>query len=229
MILLHQLPTFLGAVLLIASVPGPAVALLIRRCLLAPAREGSTHGAAGGFRAGMPIVLGLETGIYFWIIAAGAGVAALVAASHVAFTVLRVVGALVLGLLGIQALRAARRGRYDADLPPTDQLPAARLLPRGRRGGYALGLVTNLANPKPAVFAFAFYPQFIPHGYPVLPTAAILGLLQITVETALYLGFAALIGRARHWLRRSRVRRMLDMVCGTVLIGLGLRVAAESQ
>jgi threonine/homoserine/homoserine lactone efflux protein len=210
MALLHQLPTFLGAVLLIASIPGPAVALLIRRC------------AMGGFRAGVPIVLGLETGIYLWIIAAGAGVAALVAASHVAYTVLRVAGAIVLAVLGIQALRAARRGEYD-------QLPAARLVPRGRGGGYAMGVITNLANPKAAVFAFAFYPQFIPHGYPVLPTAAILGLLQITVETALYLGFAALIGRARQWFNRARVRRLLDTLCGMVLIGLGIRVAAESQ
>jgi threonine/homoserine/homoserine lactone efflux protein len=217
MALLHQLPTFLGAVLLIAAIPGPAVALLIRRC------------AVGGFRAGVPIVLGLETGIYLWIVAAGAGVAALVAASHVAFTVLRVAGALVLTVLGIQALRAARRGKYDPDLALTDQVPAARLVPRGRGGGYAIGVLTNLANPKAAVFAFAFYPQFIPHGYPVLPTAAILGLLQITVETALYLGFAALIGRARQWFSRARVRRALDTLCGTVLIGLGLRVAAESQ
>lgn len=209
MALLHQLPTFLGAVLLIASIPGPAVALLIRRC------------AVGGFRAGVPIVLGLETGIYLWIIAAGAGVAALVAASHVAFTVLRIAGAIVLAVLGIQALRAARRGTYE--------LPAARLLPSGRSGGYAIGVVTNLANPKAAVFAFAFYPQFIPHGYPVLPTAAVLGLLQITVETGLYLGFAALIGRAREWFSRARVRRLLDTLCGTVLIGLGIRVAAQSQ
>jgi threonine/homoserine/homoserine lactone efflux protein len=214
--LLIQLPAFLGAVLLIASVPGPAVALLIRRC------------SVGGFRAGVPVVLGLEVGLYAWILAAGAGLAALVATSHTAYTVLRVVGTAVLVVLGVQALRAARRGTYDPALPIGEQVRAARLLPRGRAGGFGIGAITNLANPKAAVFTFAFYPQFIPHGYPVLPTAAILGLLQVTLETGLYLALAAVIGRARVWFARRRVRRTLDALCGTVLVGLGLRVATES-
>lgn len=210
------MPAFLGAVLLIAAVPGPAVALLIRRC------------SVGGFRAGVPVVLGLELGLYAWILAAGAGLAALVATSRTTFTVLRVVGAAVLLTLGVQALRAARRGAYDPGLPVTEQVPVARLLPRGRAGGFGLGAVTNLANPKAAVFTFAFYPQFIPHGYPVLPTAAGLGLLQITLETGLYLGLAAAIGRARAWFGRHRIRRALDALCGTALVGLGLRVATDS-
>lgn len=215
--LLSQLPAFLGAVLLIASVPGPAVALLVRRCSL------------GGFRAGVPVVIGLEAGLYVWVLAAGAGLAALVATSHTAYTVLRVVGTLVLVALGVQALRAARRGDYDADLPLAEQVPAARLLPRGRFGGFGIGAVTNLANPKAAVFTFAFYPQFIPHGYPVLPTAAGLGLLQVTLEACLYLGLAAAIARARRWFARRRVRRALDAACGTVLLGLGARLATESS
>jgi threonine/homoserine/homoserine lactone efflux protein len=209
--LLRQLPAFLGAVLVISSVPGPAVALLIRRC------------SVGGFRAGVPVVFGLEIGLYLWILAAGAGLAALVATSTVAFTVLRIVGAAVLLLLGVQAFRAARRGQYDTELP------AARMLPRGRRGGFVIGLLTNAANPKAAVFTFAFYPQFIPKGYPLLPTAAALGLLQIAVELGFYLTFAAVVGRARSWFTRARIRRRLDALCGTVLIGLGLRVATESH
>jgi threonine/homoserine/homoserine lactone efflux protein len=209
--LLRQLPAFIGAVLVISSVPGPAVALLIRRCSL------------GGFRAGVPVVLGLETGLYLWIIAAGAGLAALVATSAIAFTVLRVVGAAVLLVLGVQALRAVRRGEYDAELS------AARVRPRGGRGGFAIGLITNAANPKAAVFTFAFYPQFIPSGYPLLPTAAALGLLQIVLETGFYLGFAALVGRARTWFTRARIRRRLDALCGTVLVALGIRIAAESR
>ncbi|HVU91441.1 MAG TPA: LysE family translocator [Jatrophihabitans sp.] len=205
--LLRQLPAFVGAVLVISAVPGPAVALLIRRC------------SVGGFRAGVPVVFGLELGLYFWILAAGAGLAALVATSAVAFTVLRVVGAAVLLGLGVQAFRAARRGEY-AQLGPASVLP---------RSGFLTGLLTNLANPKAAVFTFAFYPQFIPHGYPLLPTAAVLGLLQVGMEIAVYLGFAALVGRARSWFTRARIRRRLDALCGTVLVGLGLRVAAESR
>jgi threonine/homoserine/homoserine lactone efflux protein len=209
--LLRQLPAFLAAVALISAVPGPAVALLIRRCSI------------GGFRAGVPVVLGLEAGLYLWILAAGAGLAALVATSHVAYLVLRILGAAVLLALGVQALRAARRGVYDAELA------AARLLPKGGRGGFVLGLVTNAANPKAAVFTFAFYPQFIPSGYPLLPTAAALGVLQVCLEICLYLSFAALVGRVRSWFARSQVRRRLDAICGSVLIALGIRVATESQ
>jgi threonine/homoserine/homoserine lactone efflux protein len=209
--LVGQLPAFALAVLLISAVPGPAVALLIRRC------------SVGGFRAGVPIVLGLEAGLYLWILAAGAGLAALVSTSRVAYLVLRALGAAVLLALGVQALRAARRGAYDAELS------AARMLPKGRRGGFAVGLITNAANPKAAVFTFAFYPQFIPSGYPLLPTAAALGVLQVSLEIGLYLAFAALVGRVRTWFTRAKVRRRLDAICGAVLVGLGLRVATESR
>ena len=215
--IVRELPTSL-AVLLLAAVPGPAVAVLVRRSR--PRLRGAT-----------PLVLGLESGLYVWIVAAGAGLAALVATSHVAYDVLRVVGATVLLALGLQAWRAAVRRRRDGRAEEIDlaELPAARLRLTGRRGTYALGLITNLANPKAAVFVFAFYPQFLPKGYPLLPTAAGLGLLQVTVETAFYLGVAVLVSRAGTWFARSRVRRGLDMVSGTVLVGLGLRVATEAR
>lgn len=183
----------------------------------------------GGFHAGAPIVIGVELGLYFWILAAGAGLAALVATSHVAYTALRVAGALVLTVLGVQAWRAALRGRHTEEPIEVAELPAARLLGQGWRGGVLTGLVTNVANPKAAVFIFAFYPQFIPKGYPALPTAALLGLLQITIEGALYFGFAAAIGRARSWFTKTSVRRRLEALSGTALIALGLRVAAQPQ
>jgi threonine/homoserine/homoserine lactone efflux protein len=219
--LLQELPGFLIAVIVIAAVPGPALALLLRRS------------AIGGFSAGAPIVLGLETGIYVWIVAAGGGLAAAVAASGTAYHVLRIVGACVLLLLGVQAWHSALDRRTKGAEDPLDvdinRLRGAKLLGSGRRGGYLIGLITNLANPKAAVFAFAFYPQFIPEGYALLPTAALLGLVQITVETALYLGFVRAVSRAREWFSRTRVRRRLDAITGTILVALGLRVATESS
>jgi threonine/homoserine/homoserine lactone efflux protein len=212
--LVRELPTFVVAVLLLSAVPGPAVAVLIRRA------------AIDGLAGATPLVLGLESGLYVWIVAAGAGLAALVATSHVAYDVLRLVGAVVLIALGVQAWRAAVRHGGDVNL---SALPAARWRLTGRKGGYVLGLMTNLANPKAAVFVFAFYPQFLPHGYPLLPTAAGLGLLQVTIETAFYLGVALLVSRTSVWFGRSRVRRGLDAVSGTVLVGLGLRVATEAR
>lgn len=217
--IVRELPAFVLAVLLIAAVPGPAVAVLVRRSAL------------DGMRGATPLVLGLESGLYFWIVAAGAGLAALVATSHLAYDILRIVGATVLLVLGLQAWRAAVRHRREGAEGEVDvsALPAARLRLSGRRGAYTLGLVTNVANPKAAVFVFAFYPAFLPAGYPLLPTAAGLGLLQVGIETAFYLALAGLVARASGWFASSRVRTALDVACGTVLVGLGLRVATEAR
>jgi threonine/homoserine/homoserine lactone efflux protein len=90
-------------------------------------------------------------------------------------------------------------------------------------------VLVQLANPKAAVFMFAFYPQFVPHDGPVLARTALLALLQVTLETALYLGLAAAVGRASGWFRRPKIRRRLQAASGTVLVGLGLRVAVTAR
>jgi threonine/homoserine/homoserine lactone efflux protein len=79
------------------------------------------------------------------------------------------------------------------------------------------------------VFMIAFYPQFVPAEGPVFVTTALLGLLQITIETVLYLALAAGVARAGTWFRRPTIRRRIEAVSGTVLVGLGLRVAATSR
>jgi threonine/homoserine/homoserine lactone efflux protein len=210
-----SLPAFLLAVLLISASPGPAMALIFRRAALR------------GLGGAVPTVLGLELGLYCWALFAGAGFAALVAASEVAYLVLRVVGAVVLLYLGFRAFRAAwlERRSPDVEAAPVPPRPG-----RGRWwGSFGEGVVVQLANPKAAVFMIAFYPQFVPSDGPVFVTTALLGLLQITVETVLYLGLAAGVARAGTWFRRPRIRRRLEAVSGTVLVGLGLRVAVSSH
>jgi threonine/homoserine/homoserine lactone efflux protein len=216
-----SLPAFVAAVILISASPGPAMALTVRRA------------TTGGWRGAVPTVLGLEAGLYVWALAAAAGFAALVAASEVAFLALRVVGAAVLLFLGARALLAARRHRHGetADAGADAGAGAAPERPAGPTWARALGegALVQLANPKAAVLMLALYPQFVPPDRPLFLTTSLLALLQVAIETALYLGLAAGVGRAGAWFRRPHIRRRVDTVTGTVLVGLGLRVAAARR
>jgi threonine/homoserine/homoserine lactone efflux protein len=180
--------------------------------------------ALRGLRGAVPTVLGLELGLYAWALLAAAGFAALVAASEVAYLVLRVVGALVLISLGVRALRAAFRTRgTDERAAAVD--PSTGADGRGWWRPFVEGVIVQLANPKAAVFMIAFYPQFVPADQPLFATTAVLALGQVAIEIVIYLSLAAGVARAGAWLRRPRIRRGLDAVSGTVLVGLGVRVA----
>jgi threonine/homoserine/homoserine lactone efflux protein len=208
-----SLPAFVVAVLLISASPGPAMALILRRTAL--------H----GMRTAVPLILGLELGLYLWALAAAAGFAALVAASEAAYWVLKIVGACVLVYLGVRAWLAAwRERRSDAgEAAPVDDAGP------GRVKAFGEGLVVQLANPKAAVFMIAFYPQFVPSSEPLFRATAVLALLQVCIELCFYFTLAAFVARAGAWFRRSTVRRRLEAVSGTVLVGLGLRVGLTSR
>jgi threonine/homoserine/homoserine lactone efflux protein len=208
--LIALLPAFVVAVLLISASPGPAMALIFQRA------------AAGGWRGAVPTVLGLEFGLYLWALAAAAGFAALVAVSTTAFVVLKVVGAAVLLYLGVRAWRSAWHGGGHDEA--VDE-PSGR----GWWKRFAEGTVVQLANPKAAIFMVAFYPQFVPADRPLFATTAGLAAVQVVIETAFYLTLAYGVGRAGAFFRRSRVRRRLDAIAGTVLVALGVRVAFSSR
>ncbi|WP_040835489.1 LysE family translocator [Nocardia brevicatena] len=213
--LLASIPAFVVAVVLISASLGPAMALILRRATVR------------GFAGAVPTVLGLETGLYLWALCSAAGVAALVAASEVAFFVLRVVGAGFLLYLGAKAWRSVWRGGYQVTPETGLEYPAGSA--PDRRKAFGEGVVVMPANPKAAAFMIAFYPQFVPDGWPLFGTTALLALLQVAIEVVLYLMLAALVDRAGGWFRRSTVRRRLDMVSGTVLVALGVRMAVESR
>ena len=202
-----DLLAFLLAVLVVTATPGPAMALIVRRAGLQ------------GFRPAVATVLGLEAGLFTWAVLAGLGLAALVAASEVAYLVLRVLGAGVLLYLGVRALIAARRHTDEPDVAARRHRPWR---------AFGEGLLVQLANPKAAVFVLALYTQFVPSDARVLRTVLLLAALQVFVETVLYLALAAAVGSAGAWFRRSGVRRALDAVSGTVLVALGLRVAVTA-
>jgi threonine/homoserine/homoserine lactone efflux protein len=201
---------FVIAVTLGAMVPGPTTALVIRRSAL------------GGPRKTVPVVAGMEVGLYAWAVATAFGLSALVAASQIAYTVLRVAGAIVLVTLGVMAWRASRRITEDTSFDDAPNLSGAWWQQT------VAGLLTNLANPKIAVFAFAFYPPFIPPGANVLGTTLLLGGVQVVIDAGWFLLVALFVGRARKFFSRAKIRRRLERTTGTVLIALGIGLAVEN-
>jgi threonine/homoserine/homoserine lactone efflux protein len=194
---------FVLSAFILAMLPGPATALLVREVV------------GGDRRRVVGVIGGIEVGIFIWAVLSGLGVAALVAASALAYTVLRAVGAAILVLLGLQTLWYSWKHR------PDKPRPVLRL--RGFRGG----LLTNLANPKAAVFAFSFYPQFIPHGMNPLLASVVLGAIHVLVDICWYSFLASALTKFRDMVAKSAFRRWMERTVGAVLIALGLRLAVD--
>ncbi len=208
------LPEFVVACLALAVLPGPATALFLQRSL----RDGRA--------AGLAAVTGNEIGVFGWAAASAAGLTALVAANRLLFDLMHLVGAAVLILLGVSAWRSARHptsAPFGAAV--TSRLPGGR----SAGGAFRASLVTVAANPKAAVFAFSFFPQFLPAEGPVLPAALLLAAVQVLIDGAWCVAVVLLASRAREWLSRAAIRRRLERALGAILVGLGVQLAIETR
>jgi threonine/homoserine/homoserine lactone efflux protein len=191
---------FLGVAAIVIVTPGQDTALTIRNTLF------------GGRRSGVLTACGVSTGQALWAIATSAGVAALLSASEPAFTAVKLAGAAYLIWLGLQTLV----GRS------TTRRPSKR-----RRGTTAFrqGVISNLGNPKMAIFFPSLLPQFATR--PAFGTLLALGLVFCTMTLVWLTVYAFAVAKAGGFLRREPIRRAIDRVTGAVLIALGLRLAAE--
>jgi threonine/homoserine/homoserine lactone efflux protein len=199
---------FVGVSVVVIVMPGPDTALTIRNTVVG----GQAHGTATAF--------GVTSGLAIWALATSAGLAALLVASEPAFLALRIVGAAYLLYLGARALLSAARR-----VPPVDASAAAR---PGRASAYRRGLLSNLGNPKIAVFFTSLLPQFAPHAAGFW-TLAGLGLVFCLLTLGWLAGYAVLVAKLGDVLQRSRVCRTLDALTGSVLVAFGLRLATERR
>jgi threonine/homoserine/homoserine lactone efflux protein len=202
--------SYLAVALVVIVTPGPDTALTVRNALL------------GGRRAGILTAAGVSSGQLCWTLAASAGVTAILLASEPLFLALKIVGALYLAYLGAQALLYALRGERAADAAG----PAGGQ--RGRRA-YRQGLISDLANPKMAAFFTSLLPQFAPGPQPSFEAMLALGAVFCFMTFLWLVLYSVAVDRAAAWLRRPLVRRWTEAVSGTVLVGLGVRVATEAR
>ena len=206
-----SLAAFLGVAVVLIVTPGPDTALTIRNALV------------GGRRCAVFTALGVSTGLLVWTLAASAGLAALVSASEPAFVAVKIAGAAYLGYLGARALWDAVRARPHGDALRPQR---GRLRPRV---AFRQGVLSNLGNPKIAVFFTSLLPQFVRSDGPAFEGLLLLRLLLVALTLTWLVAYGVTVARAGDLLRRPRVRRALDGLTGIVLVTFGLRLASEHR
>jgi threonine/homoserine/homoserine lactone efflux protein len=201
----EALLAFVAVSAVVICTPGQDTALTIRNTLV------------GGRRSGIATAGGVAAGQAVWTVAASAGVVALLTASEPVFRALKLAGAAYLVYLGAQSLWAAvrRRGHEHA-------VRSAAPLSPGR--ALRQGVLSNLGNPKMAVFFASLLPQFGSS----FPALLALGLLFCAMTFAWLTFYAAAVARLGRLLTGT-VRRALDALTGFVLVALGVRLAAEER
>ncbi|WP_410623698.1 LysE family translocator [Amycolatopsis sp. cmx-8-4] len=202
--------SYLLIVVLIVLAPGPDTMVMLKNAL------------SGGFRGGLLASLGILTGNVVQGSAAALGLGVLIAKSQPVFLALKWVGAAYLVFLGFQALRGAFRGHYDV-VEQTQQ--------RRRGGGFRRfreGILSNVTNPKVLVLYLSVLPQFLDPGHTTTWDALALAYTTAVIGGLWLLVLLVFVHRVRAWLGRRRVRRTLDGVTGTALVGFGAALALES-
>ncbi len=208
---MNDLAGFVALAIVVIVTPGPDTALTIRNTLV------------GGRPAGLATAVGVALGQATWSVATSVGVAALLVAAEPAFAALKFAGAAYLIYLGAQSLWSAFRRRPSH--PPVDRSVARMRTATALRQG----VLSNLTNPKMAVFFPSLLPQFVAADAPPFFTLLALGMLFCLMTLAWLTAYAFAVTRAGDVLRRSAVRRTIEAVTGAVLLAFGIRVALSSR
>ncbi|WP_449065862.1 LysE family translocator [Planomonospora algeriensis] len=204
-----MLTTFAVTALVMIMIPGPDQALITRNAL------------AFGRTAGLLTMTGGLFGLAVHAASAAIGLSALLLASATAFTVLRIAGVAYLLWLGVQALRSSRRTAAAVAVAevPADGGPPFRHV----RNGF----LSNVLNPKVALFFVTFLPQFLPAHGNTLGRALLLSAIFAGLYLLWFGFYNVVVDRIGALLRAPRVRARVEQVTGLLLVGFAIRLAVQ--
>lgn len=196
---------FLAVAVVVVVTPGPDMALVLRNTL------------AGGRIAGLATSAGTCSGLVVHAFAAALGLSALLLASSRAFTVVKLVGAGYLVYLGLRTLlRAGGAEQEGADVGSV-----------GPWAAYRQGVMTNVLNPKVALFFVSLLPQFVQAGEGFVWRLLLLAGLFIAMGLVWLTAYTFALHSVGRFLRRGSIRKAIERVTGAVLLALGLRLAFD--
>lgn len=198
---------FIGVAAVLTVLPGADMALVTRNVLML------------GRRRTMQTIVGICIGTMIHATASALGLSAILATSATAFNVVKTIGAAYLVWLGVQSIRDAGTAAQPAASSPAHQTI----------GPFLQGFLTNILNPKVAIFYLTFLPQFISPGERILQRSLMLAGIHIAMGLVWLTAFAWFIDRLGAVLTRPRVKAWLERLTGGLLIALGARLAWERR
>lgn len=207
---------FIGVAALLTITPGADTALVTRNTLV------------GGRTSGFFTTTGICLGCLIHATASALGLSAILLTSARAFEIVKWIGAAYLIYLGAQGL--FRRKRMSAEVNASSAAASARSGAAGEHAtnparDFSQGLLTNVLNPKVAIFYLTFLPQFIAPGEPVLRKSLLLASVHIAMGFVWLCAYASFLSAMGAVLQRETVKRRIEAVTGAVLLGLGVRLA----
>ncbi|CEG25521.1 LysE family translocator [Bacillus sp. B-jedd] len=196
--------TFFLLSLFVVMSPGIDTALITKRTI------------SGGQKDGYKMALGITTGSLVHTVAAAFGLSAILMQSAVAFEIVKTVGALYLIYLGISSFITRRKNNENAH--------------EAKKGSaFKQGLLSNVLNPKVAMFFLTFLPQFVRPGGETTQQLLMMGVIYTILSIGWFFVYVFFINFLRDWLMSPKVQSVMDKVTGIVLIGFGLKLALDRQ
>ena len=207
MIPIESLTTFVIASVLLALVPGPDNIFVL------------TQSSVNGHKAGLLVTLGLCTGLIVHTTAVALGITAVLKTSYVAFTVLKIAGAMYLLYLAWRAFHDSSEEIYTGQ---SREVAGIKY--------YLRGVIMNVTNPKVSIFFLAFLPQFAdPSRSPVIQQIFFLGMVFILVTLLVFGGIALLAGAVGAWLTNTpRAQTIMNRIAGAVFVAMALKLVTAN-
>lgn len=200
--------TFLVLSLFVVTSPGIDTALITKRTIL------------DGRKDGFSMALGITTGSFVHTFAAAFGLSAILLQSAVAFEIVKYMGAIYLIYLGISAFISKKKKDPDAENQQNEQM---------KKSAFKQGLLSNVLNPKVAMFFLTFLPQFIQTGENPTQQLIIMGIVYTLLSISWFFIYVFFINYIREWLLSPKVQIIMDKATGLVLIGFGLKLALDKN
>ncbi|MFJ8595231.1 LysE family translocator [Streptomyces sp. NPDC093598] len=209
---------FLGVVLVAYVVPGPDFLVVVRSAAEDPSK-------------GRAAALGAQTGLCVHMLAAAAGLSVIATRSPMVYDAIKLMGAAYLVYLGVRAVLAARRAareRRSTNEPAPHATQEAGPAQGGFRSAFTQGFLTNVLNPKAALFFLSVLPQFVDGDGPPARQIFFLGMLDVVIGVAYWFALVVVAARLRALLARPKVRHRWELTTGWLFIALGVSVAAAA-